>query len=116
MATYTANYGLHQWVPEDNFQRTDFNEDFLTIDTHVGALKRAVVNNAYNAYNYFFHTGVRLVENLNGSLLRNLLDTLYKLLSLHRVFMSDSCEMLGRKGRYTLKSEFFSGNGDCVAY
>ena len=51
MATYTPNYGLHQWVPEDNFQRTDFNEDFLTIDTHVGALERAVVNNAYNAYN-----------------------------------------------------------------
>ncbi|MBM6927426.1 hypothetical protein [Pseudoflavonifractor phocaeensis] len=32
MATYTANYGLHQWVPEDNFQRTDFNTDLSKID------------------------------------------------------------------------------------
>ena len=33
MATYTPNYGLHQWVPEDNFLRTDFNEDFEKLDT-----------------------------------------------------------------------------------
>ena len=33
MATYTANYQLHQWVPEDNFLRTDFNQDFAKIDT-----------------------------------------------------------------------------------
>ena len=36
MATYTPNYGLHQWVPEDNFLRTDFNEDFQKIDTALG--------------------------------------------------------------------------------
>ena len=33
MATYTANYQLHQWVPEDNFLRTDFNQDFQKLDT-----------------------------------------------------------------------------------
>ena len=33
MATYTANYGLHQWVPEDVFVRTDFNTDLSKIDT-----------------------------------------------------------------------------------
>ena len=32
MATYTPNYGLHQWVPEDNFLRTDFNQDLSKID------------------------------------------------------------------------------------
>lgn len=32
MATYTSNYGLHQWEPEDNFLRTDFNEDLKKID------------------------------------------------------------------------------------
>ena len=32
MANYTPNYGLHQWVPEDNFLRTDFNQDFAKID------------------------------------------------------------------------------------
>lgn len=33
MATYTENYHLHQWVPEDNFLRTDFNQDFQKLDT-----------------------------------------------------------------------------------
>ena len=32
MAGYTPNYGLHQWVPEDDFLRTDFNQDFAKID------------------------------------------------------------------------------------
>ena len=35
MATYTPNYGLHQWVPEDVFVRTDFNEDLQKIDTAI---------------------------------------------------------------------------------
>lgn len=33
MATYTEHYGLHQWVPEDNFLRSDFNTDLQKIDT-----------------------------------------------------------------------------------
>ena len=36
MATYTSNYGLHQWAPEDNFLRTDFNQDLEKIDTALG--------------------------------------------------------------------------------
>ena len=36
MATYTENYQLHQWVPEDDFLRTDFNEDFAKIDAALG--------------------------------------------------------------------------------
>lgn len=36
MASYTSNYQLHQWVPEDNFLRTDFNEDFAKIDAALG--------------------------------------------------------------------------------
>ena len=36
MAAYTPNYQLHQWVPEDTFLRTDFNEDFQKIDTALG--------------------------------------------------------------------------------
>lgn len=36
MASYTANYGLHQWEAADSFLRTDFNSDFSKID---GALK-----------------------------------------------------------------------------
>ena len=36
MADYTQNYGLHQWAPGDQFRRTDFNEDFLKLDTALG--------------------------------------------------------------------------------
>lgn len=36
MATYTEHYGLHQWEPNDNFLRTDFNTDFEKIDTALG--------------------------------------------------------------------------------
>ena len=36
MATFTSNYGLHQWAPEDNFLRTDFNTDLQKIDTALG--------------------------------------------------------------------------------
>ena len=35
MATYTSNYQLHQWVPGDNFLRTDFNTDFQKIDAAI---------------------------------------------------------------------------------
>ena len=40
MATYTENYQLHQWVPEDDFLRTDFNEDFAKIDAALGEMIR----------------------------------------------------------------------------
>ena len=36
MATYTTNYGLHQWEVSDDFLRTDFNTDFAKIDAALG--------------------------------------------------------------------------------
>ena len=39
MASYTSNYQLHQWVPEDDFLRTDFNTDFQKIDAAIRAAK-----------------------------------------------------------------------------
>ena len=33
MSRFTPNYQLHQWDPEDNFLRTDFNTDLSKIDT-----------------------------------------------------------------------------------
>ena len=33
MSRFTTNYQLHQWDPEDNFLRTDFNTDLSKIDT-----------------------------------------------------------------------------------
>ena len=38
LATYTENFGLHQWVPEDDFLRTDFNTDFQKIDAALGTI------------------------------------------------------------------------------
>ena len=42
MANYTQHYQLHQWEPNDNFLRTDFNTDFEKIDTALDALQTAV--------------------------------------------------------------------------
>lgn len=38
MATFTHNYQLHQWDPQDPFLRTDFNGDLAAIDGALGAL------------------------------------------------------------------------------
>ena len=35
MAAYTEYYQLHQWEPEDNFLREDFNEDLKKIDSAI---------------------------------------------------------------------------------
>ena len=41
LANYTEHYGLHQWVPEDDFLRTDFNADFALIDAALAGLAAA---------------------------------------------------------------------------
>ena len=38
MASYTTNYGLHQWESTDDFLRTDFNTDFQKIDAAIHGL------------------------------------------------------------------------------
>ena len=46
MASYTANYGLHQWEAADDFLRTDFNTDFGIIDGALGE-KAEMVTGSY---------------------------------------------------------------------
>ena len=46
MASYTTNYGLHQWKATDNFLRTDFNADFEKIDEALGT-KPELVSGSY---------------------------------------------------------------------
>ena len=46
MATYTSNYQLHQWVPGDNFLRTDFNTDFQKIDAALGSIRAQASSSA----------------------------------------------------------------------
>ena len=48
MASYTTNYGLHQWEPEDNFLRTDFNSDFKKIDTAIKSVETDLQANLDN--------------------------------------------------------------------
>ena len=48
MANYTQHYQLHQWVPEDNFLRTDFNEDFKKIDTAIKSVETDLQANLDN--------------------------------------------------------------------
>ena len=50
MATYTPNYGLHQWESSDDFLRTDFNTDHALIDAALGELaadKAEIVTGMY---------------------------------------------------------------------
>lgn len=51
MATFTPNYGLHQWVPEDKFTRADFNQDFAALDAALGRTERGMEANRSNLYN-----------------------------------------------------------------
>lgn len=46
MASYTANYRLHQWEPEDHFLRTDFNEDFAKLDAAIKGVSTAAAAQA----------------------------------------------------------------------
>lgn len=39
MAEFTQHYGLHQWKPEDNFLRSDFNQDFSRVDAALHGLE-----------------------------------------------------------------------------
>ena len=50
LATYTANYGLHQWEASDNFLRTDFNTDFSLIDGALGELAEDKAEVVFGSY------------------------------------------------------------------
>ena len=45
LATYTENYGLHQWEAADDFLRTDFNADHLLIDGALAGKAEYVTGN-----------------------------------------------------------------------
>ena len=50
LATYTANYGLHQWEATDDFLRTDFNTDHQLIDAALGELAEGKAEAVYGSY------------------------------------------------------------------
>ena len=38
----TQNYNLHSWVPEDDFLRSEFNDNFTSLDTALKSLSTAL--------------------------------------------------------------------------
>lgn len=50
MASYTQHYQLHQWEPNDNFLRTDFNTDLEKIDTALHATDTKVPSLTVGTY------------------------------------------------------------------
>ena len=80
MASYTPNYGLHQWVEKDNFLRTDFNEDLSkidaglktaqdTADSKCGIVTGMYTGNAtdYRSFDLGFQPKAVLVEREDGN-------------------------------------------------
>ena len=61
------------------------------------------LQDADGAYDDLFHTGVELLEDLDGTLLGDLQDALGELLPLHGVDLAESCEVLRREGRDALE-------------
>ena len=62
MSRSTPNYQLHQWDPEDNFLRTDFNTDLSKIDTALaGKADNSDITNLQNQLN-------KKVTNLQGQI------------------------------------------------
>ncbi|OUO31619.1 hypothetical protein [Flavonifractor sp. An306] len=88
----TEHYGLHQWVPEDDFLRTDFNENFEKLDS---ALYTAEQN---------------LRTDLTGDVqqLNTALDTLERELRADHDADITQVESALSKAQQTLRSEFNS--------
>ena len=59
-------------------------------------------------------TGVGFLENLDCTFLSNLRGAFDKLLTLHRVFLADSLEMLWCEGRYAFKFKLLVRRADRV--
>ena len=57
------------------------------------------LKHTYNADDDLLHTGVVLLEDLDGTLLGDLGNALKELLTLHGVHLTDSCEVLRCEGR-----------------
>ena len=136
MATYTANYGLHQWVPGDNFLRTDFNTDFQKIDAGIKAakatadVKAEIVTGTYTGdgtqnrlINLGFQPRAVLVEdqrgarNSSGSLLGGLAVPGGPVFVLNATSGQLNAVEITAKGFYISKySNILSTNGDSWGY
>ena len=93
---------------------------YIQADIHVVLVFQTEFQNvklkdAYNAHDDFLHAAAVFLENLYGSLLCDLLNSLYKLFPFHGIQKRHTGKMLRRKGRDSLKAEFLSGGAYGVA-
>ena len=70
---------------------------------------------AHYTYYDFLHTGIKLLEYLDCTLLGNLVHTLYELFALHGIHLAHPGKMLRRKGGYSLKLELLIGSAQGIA-
>ena len=66
------------------------------------------LKDTYNAHDDLFHTGIKLLENLNGTFLCDLVDTFDELFTFHGIDLAYTCEMLRCESRDSFKSKFFT--------
>ena len=62
MANYTENYGLHQWAPEDDFLRTDFNEDLAKIDNALKEVEDSIPEKLIAVGSYTGNNGTQTIN------------------------------------------------------
>ena len=78
-------------------------------------LKHVELQRTDHADHDVLEAGVRHFEDLDGALLRDLLDALDELLALHRVLGTDGHEVLRLEGRDAAEAELLARHGDGVA-
>ena len=73
------------------------------------------LKDTYNAHDDLFHTGIKLLEYLDRTFLSDLVDTFYKLFSLHGIDLTYTCKMLRCESRDSFKSKFLSRRTDRIS-
>ena len=92
----------------------------LHADIHIILILQAIgqylkLQDTHNAHDDLLHTGMVLLEDLDGTLLGNLGDALQELLPLHGIDLPHPGEVLRCEGRDTLKAELLVGKLQGVA-
>ena len=73
------------------------------------------LQDADDANDDFFHTGIQLLENLDSTFLCNLVDTFDKLFSLHGIHLGNSGKMLRCESWNSLVSKFFARSAQRIS-
>ena len=89
--------------------------DFYIIFILQAVLQNLKLEDAHYTHDNFFHSGIKFLEDLNGTLQSDLGDSLHKLFPLHGIHLADPGEVLWGKGRYACIADIFPGFAQCIA-